>query len=510
MRPSSVLLMNALLRRGIATYPASLATAAHATAARRYNSSSDYTPVDGALFAEERAAQQQQQQQGNGAMSDAQSERMRKRRMAMFSEISGAFGGGPGGSGLEATGLPPGMAPEAGANKMRFSASDEPAAAAASSSSSSSHPSAAGRGSGGEERHSISGWQSTPLVAMEESPIPGVYIIRINNPPVNTCTLEVLRGMLYCLTKLASTFENDVADAAKPNPWDPKGTAMLNRCRGVILHSSVANIFSAGMDLEQLLTVGADAAAERAAAGNGDATPPPTRREAASIPYDPTTHNADGTRIPYASFVQYWGTLQHFHFTLLGYPVPVVAAISGDAPAGGCLMGMLSDYRVMAAKASSSSSSDASKPPRLYKIGMTSVRAGFAVPPWIASMLRYTVGPRLAEEMLTQSRMVTAEEAKERFGLIDQISESDETVLLDALAAMEFLLANIPFQHTFWHVKETCRRPLLDMLETREKRLDDVSNYISHLSNSTVYGSMVAYKDALGSGKKKGGNSNSN
>lgn len=457
---------------------------------RGQSSGSTYTPVDGDLVAPK--------------ASNSASE---KRKHAMFEEISNNFGRSNN-INTHGTELPPAT------NTERFSALDDSARQAHS-----------------EGPHSISGWTATPLVTMEESPITGVYIIRLNNPPVNTCTLEVLRGLLYCFYKLAGTFENDIKDPSKPNPWDRSGTARLNKCRGIILHSSVQNIFSAGMDLEELLSVGEDAEEERLQAKNKGteetATSPNETPPNGNVPVGSSSINdnkkslfltPDGKRVPYASFVQYWGTLQHLQFTLLGYPVPVVAAISGDAPAGGCLLSMLCDYRVMAAKSAKGSPASSksqhapkdaasnevsSKPPRLYKIGMTSVRAGFAVPPWIAATLRYTVGPKHAEEILTQSVMATAEEAKNKYGLIDQISESDETVLMDALSSMEYLLANIPFQHTFWFVKETCRRPLIDLLETKDKRLDDASNYIAHLSNSEVYGKLKSYKAALGAGKKK-------
>ena len=77
-------------------------------------------------------------------------------------------------------------------------------------------------------------------------------------------------------------------------------------------------------------------------------------------------------------------------------PVPVVAAIGGHAPAGGCVLALCCDYRVMAR------SPDPSRP---FRIGLNEVQVGLAVPEGIQILLRRLVGLRRAERLLVSGAM---------------------------------------------------------------------------------------------------------
>ncbi|MFC7300471.1 enoyl-CoA hydratase/isomerase family protein [Cognatiluteimonas weifangensis] len=106
-------------------------------------------------------------------------------------------------------------------------------------------------------------------------------------------------------------------------------------------------------------------------------------------------------------------------------PVPVVAAIDGHAPAGGCVLALCCDYRVMA-----------SGP---FAIGLNETRVGLVAPEGIQHLLRRVVGPYRAERLLVAGELVEAERAL-ALGLVDELVEV-EHVATRARIWLEQLLA---------------------------------------------------------------------
>ena len=100
-------------------------------------------------------------------------------------------------------------------------------------------------------------------------------------------------------------------------------------------------------------------------------------------------------------------------------PVPVVAAIAGHAPAGGCVLALCCDYRVMAR------SPDPAKP---YRIGLNEVQVGLAVPEAIQHLLRRVVGTYRAERLLVSGTMVDSEQAL-ALGLVDAVADIQQTTI---------------------------------------------------------------------------------
>lgn len=91
-------------------------------------------------------------------------------------------------------------------------------------------------------------------------------------------------------------------------------------------------------------------------------------------------------------------------------PVPVVAAIAGHAPAGGCVLALCCDYRIMA------------RGP--FRIGLNESQVGLTVPEGIQHLLRRVVGPHRAERLLVAGEMVDAERAL-AIGLVDELADID-------------------------------------------------------------------------------------
>lgn len=97
-------------------------------------------------------------------------------------------------------------------------------------------------------------------------------------------------------------------------------------------------------------------------------------------------------------------------------PVPVVAAIGGHAPAGGCVLALCCDYRVMARS---------DDPARPYRIGLNETQVGLVVPVGILRLMQRVVGTYRAERLVVAGDMVEAERA-ERIGLVDELVAVDQ------------------------------------------------------------------------------------
>jgi len=206
----------------------------------------------------------------------------------------------------------------------------------------------------------------------------GIHELRLARPPVNALD-PALCGALRAAV-------DDAVDG---------GAA------GLVLAGG-PKVFSAGMDVPHLLALGDDRQALRAA----------------------------------------WEAFFDAARALAGCPVPVVAAIAGHAPAGGCVLALCCDYRIMAAGP--------------FSIGLNETQVGLVAPEGVQHLMRRTVGAHRAERLLVHGALLDAERALAA-GLVDEVTGVDD-VATRAHAWLAELLA-LP------------RKP---MLETRRIAREDL------------------------------------
>jgi enoyl-CoA hydratase/carnithine racemase len=139
--------------------------------------------------------------------------------------------------------------------------------------------------------------------------------------------------------------------------------------------------------------------------------------------------------------------------------VPVVAAITGHSPAGGAILALFCDWRVMAEGP--------------FTIGFNEVRVGIPMPEVVVALARRTVGPRMAEKLCVSGRLLEPPEALE-VGLVDELAAVEDVVEAARLWC-ESILAPSAFA-----VDETRRRTRSDLVEfvrkyraADEQRLSD-------------------------------------
>jgi enoyl-CoA hydratase len=128
-------------------------------------------------------------------------------------------------------------------------------------------------------------------------------------------------------------------------------------------------------------------------------------------------------------------------------PKPVVAAVSGHAIAGGCLLVQAADRRLVAdGKA---------------RLGVPELLVGVPFPTVGLEVLRFQVGHRRAQDLAYSGRTVLPAEACE-LGLVDRVVDAGD-LAQEALAEAKRLAA-IPAQ-TFALTKRQLRRPVLEVID---------------------------------------------
>lgn len=177
---------------------------------------------------------------------------------------------------------------------------------------------------------------------------------------------------------------------------------------------------------------------------------------------------------------EFWRTLQDVWIKLYGSFYPTAAAINGHSPAGGCLLALCCEYRVMLPK---------------FTIGLNETKLGIVAPPWFMASMRNTVSNRVAEMALTEGTLFTTEEAL-KVGLIDEIAHDKP----EALGKCEKFLdkfKKIPPQARGLS-KQLFRNEEIKELQSR--RDADIKAFVMAASHPKVQESLGIYIESL---KKK-------
>jgi enoyl-CoA hydratase/carnithine racemase len=136
---------------------------------------------------------------------------------------------------------------------------------------------------------------------------------------------------------------------------------------------------------------------------------------------------------------------------LYAFPKPVVAALNGHTIAGGCMLAIACDTRLMAQGKG--------------KISLNEITFGASVFAGSVEMLRACVGGRGAERILLSGAMFAPEEAL-ALGLVDRVV-APEQLLPDAVEEARTLGAHD--REAFASIKNLLRGPVVRVMEAREE-----------------------------------------
>ncbi|KAJ0178159.1 hypothetical protein K1T71_005982 [Dendrolimus kikuchii] len=209
-----------------------------------------------------------------------------------------------------------------------------------------------------------------------------------------------------------------------------------NKCKGMILTSSSPTVFSAGLDIMEM--------------------------------YKPDLKRADA----------FWSTLQEVWIKLFGSKFPTAAAINGHAPAGGCMLSMSCEYRVMVNGK--------------FIIGINETALGIVAPRWFMDTMCNTISKREGELILTLGKLFPVEEAL-NVGIIDETA-TDKTDAVEKCRKFIKKFDRIPpLARTV--TKQKFREAPLAWLH--QNRRQDTDEFLALLKNPKVQESLEMYFQML-------------
>jgi enoyl-CoA hydratase/carnithine racemase len=156
--------------------------------------------------------------------------------------------------------------------------------------------------------------------------------------------------------------------------------------------------------------------------------------------------------LPYSKtdFTRYLHNFTDLYATMFIYPKPIIAALNGHAVAGGCMLALACDRRIMVSGKAT--------------ISLNEIAFGSSVFAGNVEMLRFCVGSANASEILYSGAMYSAEEAQ-ALALVDDVTTENE---LDATAVAAATNLGEKAPAAFASIKTLLRNPVFDEMKRRE------------------------------------------
>jgi len=216
--------------------------------------------------------------------------------------------------------------------------------------------------------------------------------------------------------------------------WNLKKLENSKDCLALIITSSVPKIFSAGLDITEM--------------------------------YKPNP----------ARLNEFWRALQQMWIRLYGSPLVTAAAINGAAPAGGCLISLCCDIRLMAPG---------------FQIGLNETKLGIVAPFWFRNSMINAIGHRVSERALQTGQMFSSEEAK-AIGLVDDVVPREKLIDHAEKEILKYLSVHDAARQI---TKHEMRQRTVDELVV--KQADDTANFCKFIQKESVQAALGFYMQQL-------------
>jgi len=131
-------------------------------------------------------------------------------------------------------------------------------------------------------------------------------------------------------------------------------------------------------------------------------------------------------QLDHEGMFHFWRSFQRMLARLATMPVPTVFAMTGHAPAGGIVMALFGDYRIM--------------PRGAFKTGFNEVQVGLIVPPIVHQALVRLIGAHTTERILVSGEIMDAQRAL-GIGLVDELADDPAGAVARAIEWCQELIA---------------------------------------------------------------------
>ncbi|XP_071556710.1 enoyl-CoA delta isomerase 1, mitochondrial isoform X2 [Temnothorax nylanderi] len=212
--------------------------------------------------------------------------------------------------------------------------------------------------------------------------------------------------------------------------------AQNSRSKGVILTSSLPTVFSAGLDIMEMCT---------------------TDKQKLS---------------------DFWQMLQDTWLTIYGLTIPIATAINGASPAGGCLLAISTEYRVMVEGK--------------HTIGLNETQLGIVAPKWFRDSYISVIGYRQAELALLRGSLFKPEKALQ-LGLVDELAK-DKTEAIEKCKNYILFYNNIPGLGRAV-TKLELRNDVIQWLKNNKEA--DTNQFVSYTQSPKVQAGLKLYVEHL-------------
>jgi Delta3-Delta2-enoyl-CoA isomerase len=173
-------------------------------------------------------------------------------------------------------------------------------------------------------------------------------------------------------------------------------------------------------------------------------------------------------------FTAYLTSFTELYTYIFLYPKPIVAALNGHTIAGGCMMALACDYRVMVSGKA--------------KISLNEIGFGSSVFSGSVEMLRFWVGGANATAILFSGAMYTAEEAR-NLGLVQKVVAEGELMEIANKIASDFASK---YQPAFASIKSLLRKNIGK--EMRNHEGDAIKEFVDIWYSESTWANLKGIK----------------
>lgn len=146
---------------------------------------------------------------------------------------------------------------------------------------------------------------------------------------------------------------------------------------------------------------------------------------------------------------QFFADFGGMFLDMVTFQKPLIAAITGYSPAGGCVIAVACDYRVMA---------EGDK----YTIGLNEVAVNIQISQNLVDAYSFWVGSAKAHELILSGKLLKVQEAKS-VGLVDEIVKLEEVINRAEKKMQQYLSADYEI---LINTKQKLRKHWLEKLDT--------------------------------------------